>query len=119
MKGMVSHSSILACGIPRTEEPGGLWSCDVCTVLSQSGVFNSLQLQGLQSTRLRCPWGFSRQEYWSGLPCPPPEDLLNPGTEPRSPAVHADSLPSGSLRKPMGYDPWDGKAPDVTEQLTH
>ena len=25
--------------------------------------------------------GFSRQEYWSGLPCPPPEDLPNPGTE--------------------------------------
>ena len=30
--------------------------------------------------------GFSRQEYWSGLPCPPPGNLLNPGLEPRSPA---------------------------------
>ena len=28
--------------------------------------------------------GFSRQEYGSGLPCPPPEELLNPGTEPVS-----------------------------------
>ena len=28
--------------------------------------------------------GFSRQEYWSGLPCPPPGDLLNPGIEPAS-----------------------------------
>ena len=28
--------------------------------------------------------GFSRQEYWSGLPCPPPGDLPNPGTEPSS-----------------------------------
>ena len=28
--------------------------------------------------------GFSRQEYWSGLPCPPPGDLLDPGIEPRS-----------------------------------
>ena len=28
--------------------------------------------------------GFSRQEYWSGLLCPPPEDLPNPGTEPAS-----------------------------------
>ena len=28
--------------------------------------------------------GFSRQEYWSGLPCPPPEDLPDPGTEPVS-----------------------------------
>ena len=30
------------------------------------------------------PTGFSRQEHWSGLPCPPPEDLLDPGTEPMS-----------------------------------
>ena len=37
--------------------------------------------------------GFSRQEYWSGLPCPPPGDLPNPGIEPRSPALQADSLP--------------------------
>ena len=28
--------------------------------------------------------GFSKQEYWSGLPCPPPGDLPNPGIEPRS-----------------------------------
>ena len=38
--------------------------------------------------------GFSRQEYWSGLPCPPPGDLPNPGIKPRSPAFQADSLPS-------------------------
>ena len=30
------------------------------------------------------PKGFSRQEYWSGLPCPPPGDLPNPGIEPTS-----------------------------------
>ena len=34
---------------------------------------------------------FSRQEYWSGLTCPPPGDLLDPGIEPRSPALQADS----------------------------
>ena len=34
--------------------------------------------------RLLCPWGLSRQEYWSGLPCPPPGDLPNPGIEPES-----------------------------------
>ena len=34
--------------------------------------------------------GFSRQEYWSGLPCPPPGDLPNPGMEPRSPALQVD-----------------------------
>ena len=36
--------------------------------------------------------GFSRQEYWSGLPFPSPGDLLNPGIELRSPALQADSL---------------------------
>ena len=53
-----------------------------------------LCLHGLQPTRLLCPWGFSRQEYRSGLPCPPPEDLPDPGIEPRSPASQVDSLPS-------------------------
>ena len=39
---------------------------------------------------------FSRQEYWSGLPFPSPGDLPHPGTELRSPALQADSLPSES-----------------------
>ena len=57
--------------------------------------------------------GFSRQEYWSGLPFPSPEDLPDPGIEPRSPAWQADSLPSEvqmkvvqlspTLCDPMGY----------------
>ena len=34
---------------------------------------------------------FSRQEYWSGLPCPSPGDLPNPGMERGSPALQADS----------------------------
>ena len=36
--------------------------------------------------------GFSRQEYWSGLPFPPPGDLRNPGVESLSPALQVDSL---------------------------
>ena len=36
---------------------------------------------------------FSRQEYWSGLPFPSPEDLCNPGIEPGSPKLQADFLP--------------------------
>ena len=40
--------------------------------------------------------GFSRQEYWSGLPFPSPGDLPNPGIEPGSPALQADDLPTGS-----------------------
>ena len=38
--------------------------------------------------------GFSRQEYWSGLPFPSPGDLPDPGIEPGSFALQADSLPS-------------------------
>ena len=43
---------------------------------------------------------FSRPEYWSGLPFPPPGDLPNPGIEPRSPALQANSLPAESPGKP-------------------
>ena len=45
--------------------------------------------------------GFSRQEYWNELPCPPPGDLPNPETEPRSPALQADCLPSELPGKPV------------------
>ena len=38
--------------------------------------------------------GFSRQEYWSGLPFPSPGNLPDPGIEPRSPALEADTLTS-------------------------
>ena len=44
--------------------------------------------------------GFSRQEYWSGLPFPLVGDLPDPGTEPRSPALQVDSLPSEPPGKP-------------------
>ena len=37
--------------------------------------------------------GLPRQEYWSGLPFPPPEDLTDPGIKPVSPALEVDSLP--------------------------
>ena len=42
--------------------------------------------------------GFSRQEYWSGLPFPSPEDLPNPGIKPESPDLQADAL----LSEPPG-----------------
>ena len=45
--------------------------------------------------------GFSRQEYWSGLPFPSPGDLPNPGIKPGSPALQADSLPSEPPWKPL------------------
>ena len=43
---------------------------------------------------------FSKQEYWSGLPFPSPGDLSNPGIEPRSPVLQADTLPSELPGKP-------------------
>ena len=76
--------------------PGGR----ICLMLQYSEDTNScclvtkshpslLRLHGLQPTRLLCPWGFPRQEYWSGLPCPPPGDLPEPGIKPPSPASQA------------------------------
>ena len=44
---------------------------------------------------------FSRQEYWSGLPFPPPGDLPYPEIDPRSPALQADSLLSEPPEKPL------------------
>ena len=50
---------------------------------------------------LTCPlsMGFSREEYWIGLTCPPPGDLPDPGTEPGSPALQADSFTAESPGK--------------------
>ena len=48
--------------------------------------------------------GFSRQECWSGLPCPPPGDLPDPGINPKSPASQAVSLPFEPPKKcEVGY----------------
>ena len=43
--------------------------------------------------------GFSRQEYWRGLPCPSPGDLPNPEIEPGSSTLHTNSLPSKTPEK--------------------
>ena len=90
---------------------------------SHSVMSDSLRPHGLQPTRLICPWDFpgkstgvglplpslpwtiqsmkfSRPEYWSGYPFPSPGDLLNPGIEPRSPVLQADSLPAEPQGKP-------------------
>ena len=59
----------------------------------------------LQTVALQAPlsMAFSRQEYWGGLPCPPPEDLPDPGMEPvslMSLALTAGSLPLAPPGKP-------------------
>ena len=82
--------------------------------------------------------GFSRQEYWSGLPFPSPGDLPNPGIEPGSPALQTDSFPSqhretvctsskvksesrclsDSLRPPGLYSPWNSPGQNTSSKPT-
>ena len=82
-------------------------TCEVISVCLVTQSCPTLWPHGLQPARLLCPRGFSRQEYWSGLPCPPPGDLPNPGIEPKFPALQADSLPSEPSGKPgEGFGIW-------------
>ena len=53
-------------------------ACEVISVMSNSATPWNRACQAPPST------GFSRQEYWSGLPCPPPGDLPDPGIQPMS-----------------------------------
>ena len=77
-------------------------------MLSHSVMSDCLWSHELQPARLLCPWGFSRQEYWSGLPCPPPRNLPNPGIEPTSPTLYTDSLPSELPEKPSPPSEFSG-----------
>ena len=67
----------------------------LCLLLSYVQLWNPLDGSTPGSS-----WGFSRQEYWSGLPCPPPGDLPNPKIKPRSPVLKMDSLLSEPPGKP-------------------
>ena len=90
------------------------------SVMSNSATLWTIACQPLLSMR------FSRQEYWSGLPCPPPRDLPDSGIEPISlmspafrqflyPLNHQGSLPaflkSHEQRSLAGYSPWGRKDP--------
>ena len=57
--------------------------------------------------------GFSRPEYWSGLPFPSPGDLPNPGIEPRSPALYTDTLQSEPPGQSVSFQS-EGMAGSVT-----
>ena len=62
---------------------------------------NSMDNSGSDSSPLSM--GFLRQEYWTGLPFASPGDLPNPGIEPGSPALQADSSPTELQGKPYNY----------------
>ena len=74
------------CQMEGTQE--WVHACQVSSVVSTSS-----QPHGQLPTRLLCPWGFSRQEHWSGLPCPPPGDLPYPGIKP--PSLTSPALAGG------------------------
>ena len=63
--------------------------CAVCLVAQSCPTLANPHTVACQAS---LSMGFSRQEYWSGLPFPSPGDLLNSGIEPGSPALQADSL---------------------------
>ena len=110
-KEMATRSSILAWKIPWTEKPGCLLSMGSRRVRhnwSNLAHTMKVKVKSLSCVRLfATPWtvayqdprsmGFSRQEYWSGLPFPSPGDLPNPEIKPRPPSLQADSLPSDPL----------------------
>ena len=73
--------------------------CVSCSVMS-----NSLQPHGLWPTWLPCQWNSPGKNTGVGSQLfPSPGDLPNPGTEPRSPALQVNFLPSGPPQKPASY----------------
>ena len=93
-------------------------------------ISEKVKVKSLSRVRLSAtPWtvayqaspsmGFSRQEYWSGLPFPSPGDLSNPGTEPGSPALEEGGDKTRFL---LIYDAITGagnKEPRATLVLRH
>ena len=100
--------------------PSLFWPYCVCNKTSQLTFWDKLVYEWVSEwsrsvvSDSATPWtvahqdppsmGFSRQEYWSGLPFPSPGDLPNPGIEPRSPALQADALTSEPPGKPWCMD---------------
>ena len=74
----------------------------------------SLVTPGTVAPQVPLSMGFSRQEYWSGLPFPSPGDLHNPGTEPRCPVLQADSLPSEPPTEPKQTPPNGANHPSLS-----
>ena len=62
--------------------------------LKKESESHSVVSDSLRPHRLHSPWNSPRPEYWSGEYSPSPGNLPNPGIEPRSPTLQADSLPA-------------------------
>ena len=106
-RGVHSHPSLRVCAADG-EAGSTVCVCRIGTriaviVLSRVWLFETTWTAARQAP---LSMEFSRTEYWSGLPFPPPGVLPNPGIEPRSPALQADSL---LLGKPLAHTLWDPK----------
>ena len=69
------------------------WACCRCCLVTAVTAVRFCATLWTLARQAPLSMGFSRQEYWSGLPCPPPGDLPDPGIKLESPALQADSLP--------------------------
>ena len=83
----------------RTADVAELWS--ICVTALGLGRLRLLAIPGTVARQAPLSMGSSRQEYGSGLPCPPPGDLPNLEIEPWCPALQVDCLPSEPLGKPF------------------
>ena len=111
--GAIEWEDIFLSGTLRKQSEGSiqLLCVCVCVCVSCSVVSDSLRPHGL------CPpdssvHGILRQEYWIGVPFPPPGDLPDPGIQPGSPELYAGSLPSEPLGS-SGQRLWAFFHPDL------
>ena len=106
----VGSHSLLQGIFPTQRQNPGLLHCRQIALPSEPP--GKVKVKSLSCVRLFVtPWtvaqqappsmGFSREEYWSGLPFPSPGDLPDPGIEPRYPALQADALTSEPPGKPQ------------------
>ena len=97
----------------KLRDTKGIFHAQMCTIKDRNArdltsvklfsrvfVTQTLVTQWTVASQVPSSMGFSRQEYWSGLPFPSPGDLPDPGIKPRSPTLQADALPSEPPGKP-------------------
>ena len=107
-KEMATHFGISAWKTPWAEDPGGLQSMCICAKslqLCPTLILWTVPCQAVLSM------GFSKQEYWSGLPCSPPGDLLNSGIEPTS--LMSPALAGGSFTTNTSWEALQGVAKEI------
>ena len=100
---MTDHSALQVCKRTREHEIYfkkfrllrlHFYVCISCSLMLDTTTPRTVAHQAPQSME------FSKEEYWSELPCPPPRDITNPEMEPGSPALKVNSLPSEPPGKP-------------------